>query len=282
MAGIQKLAGKTGVVTGGGSGIGAGICRCFARHGMNVVVSDVDGASGEKVAGELRDRGARAEAIPCDVSDRGSLQRMADQAIASFGRVDVVCNNAGVFLGGNMRDFTLGDWEWVLSVNLMGVVNGASVFTPHLVEQGSGHIVNTASIGGLVADPSCAPYTTSKFAVVGYSEALRADLASDGIGVTILCPGPVATGIDTGDRLRPAHAGTSKASSTAAVSIVEQGMPADEVGELVVKGIAENAPYVFTHPELAPIFEPRLAEIRQALAATKTPSTGAVTADDFD
>jgi len=281
MAGIQDLRNKTAVVTGGGSGIGAGLCRRFAANGMNVVVSDVDADSGETVAQALRDAGTRAVAIPCDVSDRASVQTMADRAIAEFGRVDVVCNNAGVFLGGDMRDFTLGDWEWVISVNLMGVVNGASVFAPHLVGQGSGHIVNTASIGGFVSDPNCAPYTTSKFAVVGYSEALRADLAGDDIGVTILCPGPVATGIDKGDRLRPAGAGSSKNSSQAAVPIVAQGMPPDEVADLVVKGIRENATYVFTHPELGAIFEPRLEEIRKALAVTAPASTGPVSVEEL-
>jgi NAD(P)-dependent dehydrogenase (short-subunit alcohol dehydrogenase family) len=248
---------------------------------MKVVVSDVDADSAEAVAAQLRSSGAEAVAIGCDVSKRGEVEALAEASIAHFGGVDVVCNNAGVFLGGNMRDFTLGDWEWVISVNLMGVVNGASVFTPHLVERGSGHIVNTASIGGFASDPNCAPYTTSKFAVVGFSEALRADLEPDGVGVTILCPGPVATGIATGDRLRPANAGTSAASSKAAIPIVELGMSPDEVGDLVVRGMAENATYVFTHPEFGVIFEPRLQAIREALAATTTPSGGTLSPDAF-
>jgi NAD(P)-dependent dehydrogenase (short-subunit alcohol dehydrogenase family) len=276
MAGIEDLMGKTAVVTGGGNGIGAALCRRLVANGAQVVVSDVDAESAEKVASTLREGGGKAAAIVCDVSDRASVEAMADQAIAEFGRVDIVCNNAGVFLGGNMRDFTLGDWEWIISVNLMGVVNGATVFTPHLVEQGSGHILNTASIGGWASDPNCAPYTTSKFAVVGYSEALRADLAQDGIGVTILCPGPVASDIDRGDRLRPAGAGTSKASSKAAEAIVALGMPTDEVANLAIRGIRENATYVFTHPDLGAIFEPRIEEMRKALAATPAPSTGEV------
>ena len=279
MPGIQDLKGRIAVVTGGGSGIGAGMCRSFAKNGMKVVVSDVDADSAERVARELRSGGGEAVAIACDVSQRPSVEALAEASIDHFGRVDIVCNNAGVFLGGRMRDFTLGDWEWVISVNLMGVVNGASVFTPHLVERGSGHIVNTASIGGFASDPSCAPYTTSKFAVVGYSEALRADLEPDGIGVTMLCPGPVASGIDKGDRLRPASAGTSAASSRAAEPIVANGMPPDEVGDLVVQGIRDDATYIFTHPELAGIFEPRIQAMRDALAATKAHSGVAVDAD---
>ena len=224
----------------------------------------------------MRGEGGEAIAIRCDGSQRQEVEALAEASIARFGGVDLVCNNAGVFLGGNMRDFTLGDWEWVISVNFMGVVNGSSVFTPHFVERGSGHFVNTASIGGFVSDPNCVPYTTSKFAVVGYSEALRSDLAPDGVGVTILCPGPVATGIARGDRLRPASAGTSATSSKAAVPIVDQGMSPDEVAGLVVRGIRENAAYVFTHPEFGVIFEPRLQAIREALTVSTTPHSGAV------
>jgi len=281
MSRMRSLAGRAAVVTGGGSGIGAGMCRRFAHQGMHVVVADIDGPSAEATATALREAGARAEAVVCDVSDRGSVEDLATAAIGATGGVDVVCNNAGVFLGGNMRDFTVGDWEWVMSVNLMGVVHGSSVFTPHLVERGAGHIVNTASIGGFSTDPNCAPYTTSKFAVVGYSEALRKDLAPDGIGVSILCPGPVATGIDACDRLRPEAAGPSPVTSKAAVPVIAQGMSPDAVGDLVVRGIAEDATYIFTHPELGPLFEPRIEEMRAALANAPTPAERVVQPGDL-
>ena len=265
MPGIEELAGKTAVVTGGASGIGAGLCRRFAARGMKLVVADVDVDRANEMAEALRGAGGEAVAVRCDVSDRRSVEELADATFDAFGRVDVVCNNAGVFLGGNMRDFTPGDWEWVMSVNLMGVVHGSSVFTKPLVEQGSGHIVNTASIGGFSVDPNCAPYTTSKFAVVGYSEALRKDLEPDGVGVTMLCPGPVKTSIDTCDRLRPERAGESAVSSKAAIPVIENGKHPDEVGDMVIQGIAENATYVFTHPEWGVFFEPRIEEIRRAL-----------------
>ena len=281
MPGIQDLTGKTAVVTGGGSGIGAGMSRRFAQRGMRVVVADIDLDAAGKLAESLRSGGAEAVAVEVDVSDRGSLEALAQASLAAFGDVDVLCNNAGVFLGGKMADFTPGDWDWVMSVNLMGVVHGCSVFRDHFTARGSGQIVNTASIGGFAADPGCAPYTTSKFAVVGYSEALRRDLEPEGVGVSILCPGPVATGIDRCDRLRPASAGESAVSSKAAVPVIEQGMHPDEVGDLVVRGIASNAIYVFTHKELAPMFEQRITDLRAALEDTPAASGSAVTPEDL-
>jgi NAD(P)-dependent dehydrogenase (short-subunit alcohol dehydrogenase family) len=254
------------VVTGGGSGIGAGLCRRFAAEGMSVVVDDVDAKAAETAAEALRATGSRALGVACDVSKRDAVEALAAATLAEFGRVDIVCNNAGVFLGDKMREFTAGDWEWVIGVNLMGVVHGASVFAELLIAQGSGHIVNTASIGGFSSDPNCAPYTTSKFAVVGYSEALRADLAQYGVGVSMLCPGPVATGIDACDRLRPDWAGDTKVTSKAAVPVMEVGISPDRVAGMVLRGIEENATYIFTHPEFGATFEPRLAAIRAALA----------------
>jgi NAD(P)-dependent dehydrogenase (short-subunit alcohol dehydrogenase family) len=281
VAGIQELEGKTAVVTGGGSGIGAGLCRRFSARGMNVVVADVEPASAEEIAAGLRAAGGRAKAVACDVAQRAEVEALAEAAIAEFGAVDVVCNNAGIFFGGRMRDFTEGDWAWTLSVNLMGVVHGSTVFAAHMRERGAGHIVNTASIGGWAPDPNCAPYTTSKFAVVGFSEALRRDLEPDGIGVSLLCPGPVATGMARADRLRPPSAGPSPATSQAAVPVMKVGMPPDDVGDLVVAGIAENATYVFTHPDFGAAFEPRLEEMRRALARAPTPRTGDVRPEDL-
>ena len=275
MAGIQELEGKTVVVTGGGSGIGGGMIRRFAKQGMQIVVADIEGDSAERAAKALREEGARAIGVACDVSKR------SDAAIAEFGAVDVACNNAGIFFGGKLREFTEGDWEWTMSVNLMGVVHGSTIFGQHMAERGSGHIVNTASIGGWAPDPNCAPYTTSKFAVVGFSEALRRDLEEDGVGVSILCPGPVATGMAKADRLRPASAGPSAATSLAAEPVMAVGMPPDDVGDLVIDGIRENATYVFTHPDFGVAFEPRFEEMRRALARAPKPRTGDVSPEDL-
>jgi NAD(P)-dependent dehydrogenase (short-subunit alcohol dehydrogenase family) len=281
VAGIQHLKGKTAVVTGGGSGIGKGMCRRFAQQGMNVVVADIEGEVAEKVASALRAEGARAIALACNVSQRSDIESLAAASIDEFGAVDVACNNAGIFFGGKLREFTEGDWEWTMSVNLMGVVHGSTIFGKHMAERGSGQIVNTASIGGWAPDPNCAPYTTSKFAVVGFSEALRRDLEPDGVGVTILCPGPVATGMAKADRLRPASAGPSNATSLAAEPVMAVGMPPDDVGDLVIDGIRENATYVFTHPDFGAAFEPRFDEMRRALARTPKPRTGDVRPEDL-
>jgi NAD(P)-dependent dehydrogenase (short-subunit alcohol dehydrogenase family) len=281
VAGIQHLKGKTAVVTGGGSGIGKGMCRRFAQQGMNVVVADIEGEVAEKVASALRAEGARAIALACNVSQRSDIESLAAVSIDEFGAVDVACNNAGIFFGGKLREFTEGDWEWTMSVNLMGVVHGSTIFGKHMAERGSGQIVNTASIGGWAPDPNCAPYTTSKFAVVGFSEALRRDLEPDGVGVTILCPGPVATGMAKADRLRPASAGPSNATSLAAEPVMAVGMPPDDVGDLVIDGIRENATYVFTHPDFGAAFEPRFDEMRRALARTPKPRTGDVRPEDL-
>ena len=281
MSEIEDWTGRVAVVTGGGNGIGEALCRRFAAEGMRVVVADVEETSAERVAQEIAAAGGEALAVACDVSRRSAIEALAARTLDAFGRVDVVCNNAGIFLGGNMREFSPEDWDWTLAVNVMGVVHGCSVFAPLLVERGGGHILNTASIGGFASDPGCAPYTTSKFAVVGYSEALRADLEADGVGVSILCPGPVASRINEGDRLRPASHGESRTSSRAADTIVELGMPPDEVAERAVAGIRSNATYIFTHPELGGIFEPRIETMRKALAETPPARSGPVRSEDL-
>jgi len=281
VAGIQNFEGKTAVVTGGGSGIGGGLCRRFAANGMQVVVADIEGESAERAAKDLREAGARAMGVACDVSKKADVQALADAAASEFGPVDLVCNNAGIFFGGKLREFTEGDWEWTMSVNLMGVVHGSTIFGQLMAERGEGQIVNTASIGGWAPDPNCAPYTTSKFAVVGFSEALRRDLEPEGVGVTILCPGPVATGMAKADRLRPASAGPSAATSLAAEPVMAVGMPPDDVGDLVLDGVRENATYVFTHPDFGVAFEPRFEEMRRALARAPKPRTGDVSPEDL-
>ena len=281
MAGIRDLKGKTAVVTGGGSGIGEGLCRRFSAAGMNVVVADIDLPRAQRVAESLSAGDPRAVAHECDVSKRAEIEALVDASISRFGDIHVVCNNAGIFFGGKMSEFTEGDWEWTMSVNLMGVVHGSTLFAEHMVERGSGHIVNTASIGGWAPDPNCAPYTTSKFAVVGFSEALRRDLEPKGVGVSILCPGPVATGMADADRLRPEHVGKSPASSRAAIPVMQIGMPPEDVGDLVITGIGENSTYIFTHPDFGAAFEPRIEEMRRALARTPKPRSGDVRPEDL-
>jgi NAD(P)-dependent dehydrogenase (short-subunit alcohol dehydrogenase family) len=239
---MDRFENKVAVVTGGGSGIGRGICLALAGAGSRVVVADIDGDSAEQVAKEVD-----GFAVTTDVTRTDSVDALADAAVKQLGGVDIVCNNAGVYLGGEMRDTTEDDWRFVLSVNLDGVFRVGQRFARLLLEQGrGGHIVNTASIGGFLSHGGAVAYAASKFGVVAYSEALRADLEPDGIGVSTLCPGPIRTNLAGSDRLRdPGEQVGGK--SQALWEFIQDGMQPEEVGTIVVDGIRDNAAYIFTH-----------------------------------
>ena len=181
---MRDLAEKIGVVTGGASGIGLGIARSLAAEGMAVVIADVETAAGEAAARALREGGGRALFVETDVADRASVEALAERAFSEFGGVHVVCNNAGVCVGTSMTEASEDEWRWLLSVNLDGVIHGVQAFVPRLIEQAhGGHIVNTASMGGLIASAWLGIYSVTKYAVVGLSESLRDELAPVGIGV---------------------------------------------------------------------------------------------------
>jgi len=264
---MREFGGRVAVVTGGGSGIGRGLCRGFAAEGMAVAVADVDLPSAEETAAGLRERGARAIAVHTDVSERKSLEELAERVQAELGGVHVVCNNAGVCIGGRPLENTQADWRWLVGVNLMGVVNGCHVFAPRLVAQGLGHIVNTASVGGFLAGPDLDVYCTTKFAVVGFSEALRAELAPKRVGVSILCPGQVATRLPDSERLRPRGLGPPGGSSGMLSPFIEGGMHPDEVAALVLAGIRNDAEYVFTHAEFRAVLAERFGRVLAAFDA---------------
>ncbi len=264
---MKQLQGRVAVVTGGGSGIGSGICQALAAEDVQVVVSDLAPASAEAVAAAIRADGGRSIAIAADVSQRRDVEALASRTIDELGRVDIVCNNAGVLVGGPMLETTEDDWQWLMSVNLLGVVHGSQVFGRILADRGSGHIVNTASIGGFLSYPNLATYCTSKFAVIGFSEALQLELDPKGVGVSILCPGKVHTNLDNADAIRPERfaraGGTSKE-----LGDLSEGMPPIEVGRHVVRGIQENSPYVFTHPEFRELFKTRFDRVLQSFDST--------------
>jgi NAD(P)-dependent dehydrogenase (short-subunit alcohol dehydrogenase family) len=258
---MRELRGKVAVVTGGASGIGSGICRALAREGSQVVVADLDGRKADALAAELRTQGARSLGLPVDVSDLGSVQKLAEQVVAQLGGVDVLCNNAGVYIGGNIHDLTADDWRWVMSVNVDGVFYGCKVFVPLLLQRGAGHIVNTASIGGFLSSPESAAYSASKFAVVAFSEALRADLVKKGIEVSILCPGPVRTALAKSDERRPGRLAQAGQHSEVLWEMIKGGIEPEQAGEIVVRGIKGDVPYIFTHPDWKPAFEERFARV---------------------
>ncbi len=258
---MDSFEGKIAVVTGGASGIGRGIARALAGEGAHVVVADVDEPGARDTAEALRGRGVRSLAVRTDVRETASVDALADAVRKEFDGVDLLFNNAGVYLGGEMRDVTEDDWRFVLDVNLDGVFRVGQTFSRILREQGrGGHIVNTASVGGFVAHGAGLAYGVSKFGVVAYSEALRADLEPEGIGVSTLCPGPIDTNLPASDRLRRTSeqaGGFSEALSP----FIRDGMKPDEVGPIVLRGIRANLPYIFTDDGMRDFFAQRFATI---------------------
>jgi NAD(P)-dependent dehydrogenase (short-subunit alcohol dehydrogenase family) len=196
--------GKLALITGAGSGIGRATATAFARAGADLVLCDIDEASLETTAGPLRGLGRRVSSHRVDVSRRDEMRALAEEVERVHGAVDVLVNNAGVALAAPILETSLEDWEWILSINLWGVVYGCHFFAPGMVRRGRGHIVNLASIAGLVGGVPLGAYSTTKFAVVGYSESLRDELAPHGIGVTAICPGVINTPITQNSRARGA------------------------------------------------------------------------------
>ena len=197
------------------------------------------------------------------MSNLASVERLAAATVAAFGGVDVVCNNAGVYLTGSVRALTPDDWRWVMSVNLDGVCNGCRVFVPLLLQRGGGHIMNTASLGGLL--PSSSAYSASKAAVVSFTEILRADLEPDGIGVSCLCPGAVRTDLASCDRLRPEDLADAGNSSAALAASIEGGISGDEAGEIAVRGIKRNDAFIFTDTTHRAAVQARFERILDAM-----------------
>ncbi len=263
---MKKLEGQTAFVTGGGSGIGLSMARSFGRAGMNVVLADIDEGALEVALADLHKRQIKAIAVKCDVASRASVEEAAAKALEAFGKVHVVCNNAGVGVGGPIEELRPKDWDWIIDVNLKGVVYGTEVFTPIMREQGDGgHFVNTASMAGMVSPPGMEPYNATKFAVVAMSEGWRGQLAPLNIGVSVLCPGFVKTRIHESGRARQEEYGESAAVDDAdlsgAAEFVLNGLDPDRVGERVVEAIRNDELYIFTHPDMRPAVEGRFAEI---------------------
>ena len=202
---MRELRGKTAFVTGGASGFGLEFARSFLKEGMNVALADIEAPALQRAIRELGADQGRLAGFVCDVADRGSVQKAADGAVAAFGKVHLVCNNAGVGARpGGIEELTEGQWGWVLSVNLMGVVHGIAALLPHIRAHGEGgHFLNTASMAGMLGQPLDGPYSASKAAVVSVSETLSYELRGTNIGVSVLCPGFARTGIAMSERNAP-------------------------------------------------------------------------------
>jgi len=270
---MRELGGKVAVVTGGASGIGRGMVLAFADAGMHVAIADVDLAGAEKVAAEARERGVKALAVATDVTSRDSVEELATRVYRELGAAHVLCNNAGVAVFGPLEETRDTDWRWVLGVNLEGVANGLQAFLPRMKAQpGEKHVVNTASVAGVVALPGIGIYTATKYAVVGISETLRLEGAPWGLGVSVLCPGAVRTRIFQSERNRPAALGESRPLQLlpqpgAGSGVLTNGLDPLAVGRRVRAAVQNDELYIFTHPETRALFERRAAAMRQGFDA---------------
>jgi NAD(P)-dependent dehydrogenase (short-subunit alcohol dehydrogenase family) len=253
---MEEVEGKTAFVTGGASGIGLGMATAFVAAGMNVVIADLRQDHIETALESFEDSGARdrVHAIELDVTDRDGFASAADEAELVFGNVHVLCNNAGMGILGPVTLARYDDWDWGLGVLLGGTVNGVQTFVPRMLAHGEGgHIVNTSSMAGVLPIPGAAIYITAKAAVIGLSEALRSELAGEGIGVSAFCPGPVQTNIREGGRTRPERYGDS--GYTELERELEERpnsplwMDPLECGERILAGIRNDDLYIFTHRE---------------------------------
>jgi len=241
---MKIFSGRVAFVTGGASGIGYGMVQNFLRLGMKTVIVDFNDKHLDEVRQALAGR-ADAHFVHADVGDRTQLKAAADEAIRAFGRIHVLCNNAGIGGGGDTHDPDFDAWDCALRVNLGGVVNGTKIITPLILSHGEGgHIVNTSSMAGLVPLPlpGLGAYQTAKFAVRGFTESLRNSLAPYGIGVSCLFPGGVKT------RIVEASAPNEEARA-AARTMTASWMDPLELGAYVVEGIRNNSPYILTHAE---------------------------------
>ena len=248
---MKELKGRTAFVTGGASGIGLGMTQCFLREGMNVVVADLSDEHLGQARAQLQAHGERVHFIKLDVSDRASMAAAAQEALAAFGKVHVLCNNAGVSSPIPMDEAEYEDWDWILGVNLQGVINGIVTFLPLLKSHGEGgHIVNTSSIAGLVPAPAWGGiYTTSKFAVHGLSGSLRLSVGRHNIGVSVLFPGATKSDVRRSELLRPQRLRTRDREAYAMPSLQEVGIEPEVLGERVVSAIRRNDFYVIAHAE---------------------------------
>ncbi len=265
---MQDLQGKVAVVTGAGSGIGEGIARAASAAGMRVVIADIDTEKAQTVAQDLQAGGAQALAVSVDVADFDSVVALRDATLAQFGAVHLLCNNAGVWLGAMMAEADLKDWQFLINVNLYGVIHGVKAFLPTLLAQGEGHIVNTASMGGLISGPPEGLYTTTKFAVVGMSEALLLEVADKGVGVSVLCPGLVNTNLITQSfAVRPDELNSGIDHNQPAPDTAS-GIAPIKVGEQVVDAVREGGFYIITHDDYRDVIKMRHDGILDALDAT--------------
>jgi NAD(P)-dependent dehydrogenase (short-subunit alcohol dehydrogenase family) len=271
---MKEFKGKVAVVTGAASGIGLGLAEACAREGMKVVLADVDEAALDEAERELKDAGAEVLAVRTDVSKAEDVEALARKTLEAFGAVHLLFNNAGVGAGTTVWESTLADWQWVLGVNLWGVIHGVRTFVPLMLEHGDEcHVVNTSSAAGLISGPALGVYKVSKHGVVSLSETLYCELAiiKAKIGVSVLCPGGVNTRVMDSARNRPSELRNDSAreSTHPAVvqadamlrQLVEAGIRPSQVADAVFDAVREGRFYVLTHDDWKPLVRQRMNDI---------------------
>jgi len=264
---MKDFAGRTAFVTGGANGVGIGLVRALLAQGCNVAIADIRPASIDAALRALDN--PRAMGVEVDVSSRQDLARAAEAVEAKFGIVSLLFNNAGVNLFQTVEESSYDDWDWLMGVNLHGPINGVMTFVPRMIRAGQGgYVVNTASMAAFLAAGVCGIYNTTKFAVRGLSESLRASLAPHGIGVSVLCPGLVKSYIYASDEVRPAglKAGAKPVNAENVkrlAQVHEFGMEPDVIAARVLEAMREDRFHIFTHPEFKDELSEVFAEILQ-------------------
>ena len=272
---MKDLKGKVAAVTGAASGLGRSMALAFAAEGMDVALADVDQTGLSPVEDEVQAKGVRAITLKVDVSQAEQVEAFRDHALARLGAIHVVCNNAGVSPLGAAWENTAADWQWILGVNLWGVIHGVRAFTPYLIAQNEGHIVNTASVSGLISVPGSAAYNVTKHAVVTLSESLHHDLRerNSAVGVSVLCPAYVPTGIVDSERNRPKDLPASEKSRETLAreamlrkAVTSGKVSADQVAQAVVAAVKEERFYILTHPRIKGAIQARMEDILEGRA----------------
>jgi NAD(P)-dependent dehydrogenase (short-subunit alcohol dehydrogenase family) len=266
-AAMTTYAGKVAVVTGGGSGIGRALALGLAREGARVVIADVDETDAAETVRQVAAAGAEGLAVWTDVADRRQVEALADRVFDRYGATHVLCNNAGVVVHGGLESATWEDWQWVVGVNLWGVVHGLLAFVPRMIAGGQGgHIVNTASMAGLIASQGLGVYNTTKYAVVGLSETLAKDLRPHGIGVTVVCPMGVATRIRQAGRNRPAGLRNAPGGPEGTeMTLIGRTLDPDAVAAQTLAAVRRGSLYVITHDEALEPLRRRFQRLEDAI-----------------
>jgi NAD(P)-dependent dehydrogenase (short-subunit alcohol dehydrogenase family) len=272
---MRVLKGRVAAVTGAASGLGRSMALAFAAEGMDVALADVDQEGLLKTQGVVRGYGVRSTTLRVDVSKAAEVEAFAERTVKELGAVHVVCNNAGVSPLGSVWENTLADWQWILGVNLWGVIHGVRAFAPRLIAQNEGHVVNTASVAGLISPPGSGAYNVTKHAVVTLSESLYHDLRERGsdVGVSVLCPAYVPTRITESERNRPRELLVSEKSDQTLAreamlrkAVASGKISADQVAQAVVAAVKEERFYILTHPRIKGAIRARMEDILEERA----------------